>query len=90
MDKISINFPKNKIRKIYILCSSYFGLKLPLWSKQGEKFRKNFAGDPFNIIIKITRSAVVHFNFQAESTFPVPVCTVPHGHWVNKADNQQN
>ena len=36
-----------------------------------------------------TRAAVVHFNFRARSTFPVPVCTVPHGHWVNKADNQQ-
>ena len=29
-------------------------------------------------------AAVVHFNFRAGSTFPVPVCTVPHGHWVNK------
>ena len=29
-------------------------------------------------------------NFRAGSTFPVPVCTVPHGHWVNKADNQQD
>ena len=36
------------------------------------------------------RSAVVHFNFRARSTFPVPVCTVPLGHWVNKADNQQD
>ena len=34
----------------------------------------------------ITRAAIVHFNFQARSTFLVPVCTVPHGHWVNKAD----
>ena len=33
------------------------------------------------------RAAVVHFNFRAGSTFPVPDCTVPQGHWVNKADN---
>ena len=38
----------------------------------------------------IARAAVVHFNFRAGSTFPVPVCTVPHGHWANKADNQQD
>ena len=38
----------------------------------------------------MSRAAVVHFNFRAGSTFPVPVCTVPHGHWVNKADNQQD
>ena len=36
------------------------------------------------------RAAVVHLNFQSGSTFPVPFCTVPHGHWVNKADNQQD
>ena len=34
-------------------------------------------------------AAIVHFNIRAGSTFLVPVCTVPHGHWVNKADNQQ-
>ena len=37
-----------------------------------------------------TRAVVVHFNFRAGSTFPVPICTVPHGHWVNQADNQQD
>ena len=31
----------------------------------------------------ISRAAVLHLNFRAESTFPVPVCTVPHGHWLN-------
>ena len=35
------------------------------------------------------RAAFVHLNFPAGSTFPVPVCTVPHGHLVNQADNQQ-
>ena len=36
------------------------------------------------------RAAVGNFNFRAGSTFPVPVCTVPHRHWVNKADTQQD
>ena len=31
------------------------------------------------------RAAVVHFNLQARSTFPVPVCTVSPGLSVNKA-----
>ena len=34
-----------------------------------------------------TQAAVVHLNFRAWSTFPVPVCTVPHRH---KAENQQD
>ena len=34
------------------------------------------------------RAAVVHFNFRAGSTFPIPVCTVPNVYWVNKADTQ--
>ena len=33
----------------------------------------------------LTRAAIVHLNFRAGSTFPVPVCTVPHLHWVNKS-----
>ena len=43
----------------------------------------------FQTYLKIDKSqaAVVHFNFRAGLTFPVPVCTVPHGHWINKADN---
>ena len=41
--------------------------------------------------LALSRAVVVHFNFRAGSTFPVPVCTVPHGDWVNKkADNQQD
>ena len=36
----------------------------------------------------LERAAVVHLNFRAGSTFPVPVCTVSPGHWVNKADTQ--
>ena len=32
--------------------------------------------------------AVVYMNFQAGSTFPVPVCTVLSRHWVNKADTE--
>ena len=34
------------------------------------------------------RAAVVHLNLQAGSTFPVPVCTVSPGLWINKADTQ--
>ena len=41
------------------------------------------------IFARITGSRIVHLNFRAGTTFPVPVCTVPHGLWVNKADNQQ-
>ena len=33
-------------------------------------------------------AAQVHLNFRAGSTLPVPVCTVPTGHWLNKADTQ--
>ena len=32
----------------------------------------------------ISRAAVVHLNFRAGSTFPVPVCTVSPGLSVNK------
>ena len=35
----------------------------------------NFPAKSFTI--KISRAAVVHLNFRAGSTFPVPVCTVP-------------
>ena len=37
--------------------------------------------------VSISWAAIVHLNFRVGSTFPVPVCTVPHGLWVNKADN---
>ena len=36
------------------------------------------------------RAAVVHLNFRSGSTFPVPVCTALHGHWVNEEDNQKD
>ena len=36
--------------------------------------------------VKGARAAVVHLNFRAGSTFPVPVCTTSPGHTVNKAD----
>ena len=39
-------------------------------------------------ILFATRAAVVHLPFRAGSTFPVLVCTVSPGYWVNKADNQ--
>ena len=43
-----------------------------------------------SLLWKPSHRQLGHFNFRAGSTFPVPVCTVPHGHWVNKADNQQD
>ena len=36
----------------------------------------------------LSRAAVVHLNFRAGSAFPVPVCSVSPGNWVNKADTQ--
>ena len=44
----------------------------------------SFIFSPEFVISILTRVAVVHLNFRAWSTFPVPVCTVPPGHWVNK------
>ena len=35
-----------------------------------------------------TTFSLVHLNFRAGLTFPVPVCTVSPGLWVNKADTQ--
>ena len=52
--------------------------------------RKSFHSRNYNRRYVLSRAAVVHFNFRAGSTFPVPVCTVPHGLWVNKADTQQD
>ena len=40
------------------------------------------------IKFEISRGAVVHLNFKAGSTIPVPVCTVSPGQWVNEADTQ--
>ena len=41
------------------------------------------------IILSLTATdAVVHLNFRAGSTIPVPVFTVSPGHYVNKADTQ--
>ena len=40
------------------------------------------------IMHSISQAAVAHLNFRPGSTFPVPVCTVSLGHWVNYADNQ--
>ena len=34
--------------------------------------------------VNSSRAAVVHFNFRAESTFPVLNCTEPHGHGLIK------
>ena len=42
----------------------------------------------FSNLTPAQKAAVVHLNFRAGSTFPVPVCTVSPGHRVNKADTQ--
>ena len=47
------------------------------------KFNKNRLPVRYALIL---RAAVVHF--RAGSTFPVPVCTVSPGYWVNIADTQ--
>ena len=36
------------------------------------------------------RAAVVHLNLRAGSTFPVPVCTVSPGLWVNNMTSRCN
>ena len=41
-----------------------------------------------NAMCHNSRAALEHLNLQAGSTFPVPVCTVSPGLWVNKADTQ--
>ena len=38
----------------------------------------------------MSRAAVVHLNFRAGSTFPVPVCTESPGHWLNNAINRMS
>ena len=47
---------------------------------------KRLTSHPYLSIYNISRAAVVHLNFRAGSTFPVPACTVSPGHCVNKAD----
>ena len=60
-------------------------------------FRQSFKGYDYgcesNIevdSVPFIRTAIVHLNFRAWSTFPVPVYTVSPGHWVNKADTQKD
>ena len=48
----------------------------------------SFPGIYFSVRLSTGR-CIVHFNFRAGPTFPVPVCTVPHGHWVYKADTSR-
>ena len=59
--------------------------------RDGEKEKYDLSNQSKNSPSrKESQAAIVHFNFRARSTFPVPVCTVLHGYWVNKADNQQD
>ena len=70
-----------------------------LWIRGGNKeigfsrFKLQLSGRRGEISKKVlftsnTRTAVVYLNFRAGSTFPVPVCTVSPGQWVNKADTK--
>ena len=62
--------------------------QLLLFKKRQNGWIKFFGGNSFGEGQSESQAAVVHLNFQAGSTFPVPVCTVSPGHWVNKADTQ--
>ena len=44
----------------------------------------------FYQIICLWSICYIYSNEISVSTFPVPGRTVPHGHWVNKAENQQD
>ena len=56
----------------------------------GKNYQKRTTKGTLHYLQLAQAIGTVQFNFRAGSTFPVPVCTVPHGHWVNKADNQQD
>ena len=62
--------------------------QLLLFKKRQNGRIKFFGGNSFGEGQSESQAAVVRLNFQAGSTFPVPVCTVSPGHWVNKADTQ--
>ena len=53
-----------------------------------KKKRKQTEGEGQPSATLLPRAAVVNLNLRAGSTFPVPVCTVLPGLWVNKADTQ--
>ena len=56
-------------------------------SKIIKKTRYLFLSCPYTSQLAVEckpRAAVVHFNLYCT------VCTVPHGHWFNKADNQKD
>ena len=48
----------------------------------------NMCNFNYSLMVCTWAAALVHLNFRAGSTFPVPVCTVSLGHWVNKADTE--
>ena len=55
-------------------------MKLAIFGSLCEQFLK-VANKDFDC----TGSRIVHLNFRAGSTFPVPGCTVSPGHWVKKS-----
>ena len=59
-----------------------------LFGNSFKFFELEYQLSTFNNLTMSPRAALVHLYLRAGSTFPVPVCTVPHGHWVNKADTE--
>ena len=67
--------------------SIFFSMFAGGWAdKRGRKIimALPFIGRLHNSNIVLTQAAVVHLNFRAGSTFPVPVCTVSTGHGENE------
>ena len=77
-DKI-INFLIEKVENVK-------NWKCYFWSVMIEVNSKTEIWFIHHILCLSSRAAVIQF--RAGSTFPVPVCTVSPGHWVNKADTQ--
>ena len=73
---------KEKIEIVELFARSYIEEILVFSLQKSQKlniYRRGFK----HCITYVARAAVVHLNFRAGSTFPVPVYTVSPGHWVN-------
>ena len=65
------------------LCCKTVGTAETIWNNIMHKLHNM-------LFITYLRTAVVHLNLRAWSTFTVPDCTEPHGLWIYKADTQQD
>ena len=68
--------------RIYATSTGSFDLK------PKEEFTKFIQLHGYILDIKNMIIFSIHLQFGSGSTFPVLVCTVSPGHWVNKADTQ--